>query len=187
MTALAIQNQNNSAPMIVSIPTEAGIFPLKTVAFAAMLVAFSSTPSQATTIGAARMIPGSSMASGAANQQDNELKISDALDDIRRRSGLTWGQLATIFEVSRQTVHSWANGSSVRVAHVGRVSELLQRVNELDGLPAFKVRDRLLRSPTNRSNPVLESSGEPPILVSDNTPFVHQLELRPSKIKVKRV
>jgi DNA-binding transcriptional regulator YiaG len=187
MNALAIQYRHNSVPMIVSIPTEAGIFPLKTVAFAAMLVAFSSTSSQATTIGAARMIPGSSMASGMAHQQDNELKISDALDDIRRRSGLTWGQLAKIFEVSRRTVHSWANGSSVRVAHVGRVSELLQRVNELDGLPAFKVRDRLLGSPTNLSNPVLESSGEPPILVSDNTPFVHQLELRPSKTKVKRV
>jgi DNA-binding transcriptional regulator YiaG len=187
MTALSTQYQHNSAPMIVSIPTEAGIFPLKIVAFAAMLVAFSSTSSQATTIGAARMIPGSSMASGVAHQHDNELKISDALDDIRRRSGLTWGQLATIFEVSRQTVHSWANGSSVRVAHVGRVSELLQQVRELDGLPAFKVRDRLLGSSKNLSNSGLESSDEPPILVSDNTPFVHQLELRPSKTKVKRV
>jgi DNA-binding transcriptional regulator YiaG len=187
MTALAIQYQHFSAPMIVSIPTEAGIFPLKTVAFAAMLVAVSTTSSQATTIGAARMIPGSSMASGVARQHGNELKISDALDDIRRRSGLTWGQLATIFEVSRQTVHSWANGSSVRFAHVGRVRELLQHVRELEGLPAFKVRNRLLGSSKNLSNSELESSGEPPILVSDNTPFVHQLELRPSKTKVKRV
>jgi DNA-binding transcriptional regulator YiaG len=187
MTALALNYQHNSAPMIVSIPTEAGIFPLKTIAFAAMLAAFSSTSSQATTIGAARMIAGSSMASGVAQQHDNELKISDALDDIRRRSGLTWGQLATIFEVSRQTVHSWANGSTVRVAHADRVNELLEQVRELDGLPAFKVRDKLLGLSKNLSNSGFEPSGEPPILISDNTPFAHQLELRPSKTKVKRV
>jgi DNA-binding XRE family transcriptional regulator len=115
------------------------------------------------------------------------LKISDALDDIRRRSGLTWGQLATIFEVSRQTVHSWANGSTVRVAHADRVNELLEQVRELDGLPAFKVRDKLLGLSKNLSNSGFEPSGEPPILISDNTPFAHQLELRPSKTKVKRV
>ncbi len=172
--------------MIVSIPLEGGVFPLKTWAFAAILVACSSTSSQATTISAARMIPGSSMASGGALQQDSELKVADALDDIKRHSGLTWSQLAIIFEVSRQTVHSWANGSSVRIVHVGRVKKLLEQVRELEDLPAFKVRDLLLGLSKDRSLSELEPSGELPILVSDNSPFVHQLELRPSNIKVKR-
>ncbi len=186
MTNLAIRYQPKLDPMIVLIPMEGGVFPLKTVAFAAMLVACSSTSSQATTVGSARMIPGSSMVSGVAQQQNCELNVAEALDDIKQRTGLTWGQLATIFEVSRQTMHSWANGSTVRLANIGRVNELLEQARELDGLPAFQVRDLLLGLSKNSRNSNLQSMGDPPILVSDSSPFVHQLELRPSKTKVKR-
>lgn len=186
MNALATQYQLNTQPMLVSIPQEGGTFPIKTLAFAAILVACGSTASQAATIGTARMVPGSSGLLGIENQQDIDGSLADTLDEIKQRSGLTWGQLATIFNVSRRTVHSWANGASVRIAHVGRVKLFLEEVREFGDLPVFKVRDNLLRRITGDAESKIEKASEAPILMSDNSPFVHQLKLRSAKTKVKR-
>lgn len=48
--------------------------------------------------------------------------------ELRRVSGLTWAQLATLLNVSRQTVHSWASGkplTSEHELHLHRVADVV--------------------------------------------------------------
>jgi DNA-binding XRE family transcriptional regulator len=186
MTPAHVLFGTNSTPMIIGVRFEQGLFSLKTLAFATAIVASSSSPTQASAVGSMRMNVGSTGLSVLARQQDVDVSLADTLGEVKHRSGLTWGQLAAIFEVSRQTVHSWANGAAVRIAHVARVRELLERVRELGDLPAFKVRDILLRQSAAQSESPLVQREEPPILVSDNTPFEHQLKLKPGRTKVRR-
>jgi hypothetical protein len=176
----------NAAPMLVAMPQESGMFALKGLAFATALIACGSTSVQASSIGSVRLDAGSTGLTVVAREQDVRQSFTDALDELKLKSGLTWGQLALLFKVSRRTVHSWANGGAVRLANVARVNELLDHVRQLDSLPAFKIRERLLGLLASPSNGQTLSSNEPPILASDNTPFVHQLELRAAKTKVKR-
>lgn len=48
--------------------------------------------------------------------------------ELRRVSGLTWAQLATLLNLSRQSVHSWASGkplASEREMHLHRVADVV--------------------------------------------------------------
>ncbi len=178
--------QVRPSPVRVTMPVEPGLFALKTVAFATALVACGTTSAQASSVSSVRLNSSSSGFSVAAREQDVRDNLSGALEEIKSKSGLTWGQLAGLFDVSRRTVHSWANGAAIRAANAGRVHELLDHVRQLETLPAFKIREKLLgllSGPTNGALPLVE---EPPILASDNSPFAHQLELRPARTKVKR-
>lgn len=49
---------------------------------------------------------------------------ADTVRGLHRRSGLTWDELARIFDVSRRTVHAWANGSRMNQAHAARLSDI---------------------------------------------------------------
>lgn len=40
-----------------------------------------------------------------------------ALTELRLLTGLTWDQIASLFEVSRRAVHFWANGKPLTAAH----------------------------------------------------------------------
>ena len=182
--AIASQSADNSR-VVVAIPNESGLFPLKAF-FASALIACSSTSAQAATVAPIRVHSTCAGTIAGALERDINSSTADALDEIKRRSGLTWGQLAEIFKVSRRTVHSWANGAAVRVAHVGLVTQLLERVREFDDQPSFKVRDHLLGLSVDQTNAKSIVANESPILVGDNTPFVHHLEPRPGKINVRR-
>ena len=37
---------------------------------------------------------------------------AEAIMEIRRRSGLTWQELGDLFDVSRRSIHHWANGKA---------------------------------------------------------------------------
>lgn len=174
-----------SVPIMAAVPSEPGIFPLKSLAFMTALMVCSTASAQATTIGSMRLDSSSKGLSVVARQQEADLSIADAISEIRRRSGLTWSQLAKIFNVSRRTVHSWANGAAVRAANSGAVAQLFERVRAVGDLPAFKVRDVLLNRAAAAPEAVV-AAGEPPILVSDTTPFAHHLELKPGRTKVRR-
>src|SRR5690348_926812 len=45
----------------------------------------------------------------------------EAILEIRRRAGLTWEELADLFDVSRRSVHHWANGKAVTADHEQRI------------------------------------------------------------------
>jgi hypothetical protein len=98
---------------------------------------------------------------------------------IRRKTALKWDNLASIFEVSRRSLHHWASGQTVSVENEHKVSALHKRVLALRDEPAFVARSTLLAeygiSPT-----VEPASGATlPFLVADQTPIA-------TKVKVSR-
>jgi len=186
MTYAAVQPQMNTTPMLVAMPRESGMFATKGLAFATALVACGSTSAQAASIGAVRLDAGSTGLTVVAPETEVRQSLAAALEEIKLKSGLTWGQLAGLFDVSRRTVHSWANGKGGHPANEARVAEMLDRVRQIEALPAFKIREQLLGQSAVIPDGLKAASDEPPILASDNKPFAHQLELRPAKTKVKR-
>ena len=69
---------------------------------------------------------------------------AEAVLEIRRRSGLTWEELADLFGVSRRTMHSWANGEHPAAENDQRVRKMLAAVRHLDCGEASQTRARLL-------------------------------------------
>lgn len=60
-----------------------------------------------------------------------------AVLEIRRLSGLTWDELADLFDVSRRSVHHWASGKPVNAEHEQALRGVLKALRHLDrGDPA---------------------------------------------------
>ena len=51
-----------------------------------------------------------------------------AVNELRKLSGLTWEQLAHLFDVSRRSVHFWASGQPLAVAHEAKLNRILDAV-----------------------------------------------------------
>ena len=57
---------------------------------------------------------------------------AEAIMEIRRRSGLTWEELGDLFDVSRRSVHHWANGKPVSARHDRTIRRMLAALRHLD-------------------------------------------------------
>jgi len=55
-----------------------------------------------------------------------------ALSELRRRSGLTWDQVARLFAVARRSVHFWISGKALNAANEERLSRLLLTIRHID-------------------------------------------------------
>jgi hypothetical protein len=75
--------------------------------------------------------------------QDTQSSAS-AILEIRRRSGLTWDELAYLFDVSRRSVHHWASGKTVSASHHRQISRMLVAIRHIDQGEAARTRDFLL-------------------------------------------
>ena len=74
--------------------------------------------------------------SARADQRASE-STDAAILEIRRLSGLTWEELADLFDVSRRSVHHWASGKPVSAEHEQAVRGVLTALRHLDrGDPA---------------------------------------------------
>ncbi len=69
-----------------------------------------------------------------------------AISDLRRISGLTWEQLAQLFEVSRRSVHFWASGKPLNATNERRLLRTLDIVKDADRGDARKNRSALFES-----------------------------------------
>ena len=68
----------------------------------------------------------------------------EAILEIRRRSGLTWDELADLFAVSRRSVHHWANGNPPSARHEIHIRRTLAALCHVDEGSQMATRDRLL-------------------------------------------
>jgi transcriptional regulator with XRE-family HTH domain len=68
----------------------------------------------------------------------------EAILEIRRRSGLTWEELADLFGVSRRSIHHWASGKAVTAEHDQHIRRTLVVIRQLDQGEAKHMRDFLL-------------------------------------------
>jgi len=55
-----------------------------------------------------------------------------AIQELRRRSGLTWEELAGLFGVSRRSVHFWASGKPMNSSHQEVLNGLLHVIRFID-------------------------------------------------------
>jgi DNA-binding transcriptional regulator YiaG len=78
-----------------------------------------------------------------------------ALGELRRLSGLTWDQLAKLFNVSRRSLHFWASGqplSGFNEEHLNRLLGTIQYVNQ----GSASLNRSLLLRPDGNGNPLFD-------------------------------
>jgi transcriptional regulator with XRE-family HTH domain len=71
-------------------------------------------------------------------------RAGDAIAELRRLSGLTWEQLARLFDVSRRSLHFWASGKAMTPANEEHLQRLLAVVRRIDRGSASATRADLL-------------------------------------------
>ncbi len=74
-----------------------------------------------------------------------------AIAELRRRSGLTWAQLAELFGVSRRAVHFWASGKALKHAHEDHLRAVLEIVRTGATPSARATRLKLVESGSGES------------------------------------
>lgn len=67
-----------------------------------------------------------------------------AIGELRRRSGLTWDQLARLFNVSRRSLHFWASGKPMAASNEEHLQRLLAVIRRVDRGSASANRSALL-------------------------------------------
>ena len=78
-----------------------------------------------------------------------------ALSELRRLSGLTWEQLAKLFNVSRRSLHFWDSGQPLSHFNEEHLNRLLGTIRYVDQGSASLNRSLLLR-PDGNGNPLLD-------------------------------
>jgi DNA-binding transcriptional regulator YiaG len=67
-----------------------------------------------------------------------------AVNELRKLSGLTWEQLATLFDVSRRSVHFWASGQPLTSANEDKLNRILDAVEYISRGSASSNRSLLM-------------------------------------------
>ncbi|HPC83103.1 MAG TPA: helix-turn-helix transcriptional regulator [Thermoanaerobaculaceae bacterium] len=78
------------------------------------------------------------------DEEEEAQSTSSAIMELRRLSGLTWEQLATLFNVARRSLHFWASGKPVNAPNEERLRRVLAVVRKADRGFASKNRAMLL-------------------------------------------
>ena len=78
-----------------------------------------------------------------------------ALSELRRLSGLTWDQLAKLFNVSRRSLHFWASGQPLSRFNEEHLNRLLCTIRYIDRGNANLNRSLLLH-PDSNGNPLFD-------------------------------
>lgn len=73
--------------------------------------------------------------------------------ELRRVSGLTWDQMARLFDVSRRTLHFWASGNPMLPTHEERLVRVLATVRRMDQGSAVATRRVLMSITTSNELP----------------------------------
>ena len=73
------------------------------------------------------------------------LETASAVMELRRLSGLTWGQLATLFSVSRRTIHHWVSGGRIHTKNQDHLWKVLDILRQIDRGFADRNRSLLLQ------------------------------------------
>jgi hypothetical protein len=71
-------------------------------------------------------------------------RAREAIFELRRLTGLTWAELATLLSVTRRSLHLWANGGPINTVNEKHLRDLLVAARELDRGTARENRALLL-------------------------------------------
>ncbi len=77
-----------------------------------------------------------------------------AIMELRRLSGMKWEQLASLFEVTRRTVHFWASGKALNSINEEKLYRILSTVRQVDRGSAQENRDALFTAQAGGIAPI---------------------------------
>jgi hypothetical protein len=78
--------------------------------------------------------------------EHGQTSVQRQLEEIKRRSGLTWGQVADAVGVDARAVHLWRQGGGISAEHEERLHELRALIESLDLGAARDTRAELLEA-----------------------------------------
>jgi DNA-binding transcriptional regulator YiaG len=84
---------------------------------------------------------------------DERLTTGEQVSALKEQSGLTWGQVADLFGVSRRAVHFWVEGGNMAAYNVARLQHLQMELAYLVGATPADVRKGLFTLDDGRSTP----------------------------------
>lgn len=90
--------------------------------------------------------------SGLAAEQTTP--VGPAIMELRRLSGMTWEQLASLFEVSRRTVHFWASGKALNSYNEEKLYQTLSTIRQIDRGTAQENRELLFTAQAGSRPPI---------------------------------
>lgn len=73
------------------------------------------------------------------------------INELHEKSGLTWDQLASLFDVSRRSMHHWAAGEKMNSSNLTRLTEITDIVNQLEGSSPEDIRIQFLSTSDGKS------------------------------------
>lgn len=85
---------------------------------------------------------------------DQQTSVGPAIMELRRLSGMTWEQLAGLFEVTRRTVHFWASGKALNSYNEEKLYRILSTVREISRGTAQENRDLLFTASQGGMAPI---------------------------------
>lgn len=89
---------------------------------------------------------------GVVDVPDNDYPgTRDAIEELYRISGLTWGELAPVFGVDRRSLYLWARGGRASSTNESRLKRVLELVRGLEGKTSEDTRARLRDDKTGTS------------------------------------
>ena len=88
------------------------------------------------------------------NTREHTETTRSAIHELRRISGLTWDQLARLFNVSRRSLHAWGSGQPLYPANEERLNRLLAIIRYIDRGAADLNRQALLTPTTDDGLPL---------------------------------
>ena len=77
-----------------------------------------------------------------------------AIMELRRVTGLTWDHIANIFQVSRRSVHNWANGKTMTQSNEEKLHEILSVARRIDTGSAASNRSAFLSKDSSGRSPL---------------------------------
>lgn len=81
------------------------------------------------------------------------LTTGEQVSALKEQSGLTWGQVADLFGVSRRAVHFWVEGGNMAAYNVARLQHLQMELVYLVGAKPADARKALFTLDDGRSSP----------------------------------
>lgn len=121
---------------------------------------------------------GSPLSVHSASEKETLPSIPAMLQTVRKRTSLTWAQLAAILAVSRRAVHHWTNGSAVSSENSYKVRQLFADTVSVDEVEPFVARSRLLVQHGIAPTVSDRRARSEPILIADQSPLASKTGVR---------
>lgn len=142
----------------------------------------SSTTASRATVFSSALVAWNMTTSGVTRPSTESRETTQkAVNKLRKLSGLTWEQLAKLFDVSRRSLHAWASGQPLSPPNQQKLDRLLNTIQYINRGSASLNRSLLLKPDSDGRSPFdLLVAGEhenvKQILGFGNAPKKPQLE-----------